>query len=67
MKMFNIILWIHLGVWICFVIGICQGFEYTKDVQVSEYAWVYSWKNARICLNMPGTEPEISVQAKYHL
>ena len=29
--------------WICFVIGICQGFEYAKDAKGSEYAWVCSW------------------------
>ena len=30
-KMLNMVLWIYLGVWICFVIGTCQGFEYTRD------------------------------------
>ena len=29
--------------WICFVIGICKGSEYTTATQVSEYAWVCSW------------------------
>ena len=32
--MFNMVLWIYLGVRMCFVIVICQG---------SEYAWVCSW------------------------
>ena len=43
MKMFNMILWIYLGVCICFVIRIYQGFEYASDTQGSEYAWVCSW------------------------
>ena len=29
--------------WICLVIEICQGFEYAKDAEVSEYAGVFSW------------------------
>ena len=29
-------------VWICFVTEICQGFEYAKDTEGSEYAWVCS-------------------------
>ena len=42
-KMFNMVLWIHLGVWICFVIRICQGSEYARDTEGTKYAWVYSW------------------------
>ena len=36
-KMFNMVLWIYFGVWIC------QGSEFDWDTQGSEYAWVYSW------------------------
>ena len=32
-KMFNTVLWIYLGVCICFVIGIQQGSEYAWDTQ----------------------------------
>ena len=51
--MFSIALWIYRRVWICFVIRICQGFEYAKDTDGSEYAWVCTWimlKYAWICL-----------------
>ena len=37
------IFWIYHGVWICFVIRICQGSECARDTQGSEYAWVCSW------------------------
>ena len=37
------ILWIYDGVWICFLIEVCQGSEYTRDTQGSEYVWVCSW------------------------
>ena len=40
-KMVNIVLWIYLGAWISFVIGIWQGSEYAKDTQSSEYARAY--------------------------
>ena len=45
------------------MIGICQGSECVRDTQGSEYASVCSY-NSRICLNMPETEPKITVQAK---
>ena len=51
--MFSLALWIYRRVWICFVIRICQGFEYAKDTDGSEYAWVCTWimlKYAWICL-----------------
>ena len=35
-KMFNMVLWIYIGV------GICQGSEFGSDTQGSEYAWVCS-------------------------
>ena len=54
-KVFNMVLWIYLGVWVCFVIRICHGSEFAKNAQDSEYAWVsssimleYAW----ICLEM---------------
>ena len=43
MKMFNMVLWIYLEVWIWLVIGMCQGPEFVTDTQGSEYAWVCSW------------------------
>ena len=42
MKMFDMVLWIYCTVWISFVIEICQGFEYAKDTEGSEYVWVCS-------------------------
>ena len=42
---------------------ICQGSEYTRGTQDSEYACMLL-NNARICLNMPEAEPKITVQAK---
>ena len=51
--MFSIVLWRYHKVWICFVTRICQGFEYAKDTDGSEYAWVCTWimlKYAWICL-----------------
>ena len=42
-KMFNMVLWIYLGVCMCFVIKICQGSKYASDTQGSEYAWLCSW------------------------
>ena len=45
------------------MIGICQGSEYTRDTQGSEYACMLL-NNARICLNMSEAEPKIIVQAK---
>ena len=41
MWMFNMVLWIYLRVWICFVIEICKGFEYAKDTEGSENARVF--------------------------
>ena len=61
-KMFNMVLWIYLWVWICFVIRICQGSEYARDTEGTKYAWVLN--NSQTCLNMPETEPKITVQAK---
>ena len=61
--MFNFVLWIYLGVWICFVIEKYQGSEYTKDAQGSEYACLLL-NNARIFLNMPEPETKITVQVK---
>ena len=53
LKMFNMVLWIYLGVCICFVIRMYQGSEYASDNQGSGNAWVcclrmlkYAW----ICL-----------------
>ena len=59
------VLWIYLGVWICFVIGIFQGSEYASDTQLSEYAYKLL-NNALIRLNMAEAEPKIkiTVQAK---
>ena len=51
-KMFNMVLWIYLGVWMCFGIRICQGSGYARDTQGSEYVWEY----VRICseyVNIP--------------
>ena len=45
------------------MIGICQGFEYAKDEEGSEYAWVCSWIMPE-CLNMPEAKPKITVQVK---
>ena len=42
-KMFNIVLWIYLEVWICFVIRIYQGSEYARDTQGFEYMSLCSW------------------------
>ena len=41
--MFSIELCVYLRVWICFVIRICQGFEWAKDRDGSEYVWVCTW------------------------
>ena len=57
-KMLSMVLWINLGVWICFLIEICQGSGFVSDTQVSKL-----W----ICLNMPETESGITVQTKQHL
>ena len=43
-KMFSMLLWIYDGFWICFVVGIHQDSEYVMDKQVSECAWVCTWK-----------------------
>ena len=56
-KMFNIVYWIYLGVWIC------QSFEFSRDTQGSELVWVCSWMILE-CLNMPETEPNITLQVK---
>ena len=48
------VLWIYLGGWICFVIGICQGSEYAGDTQGSECVSMLL-NIILICLNMPGT------------
>ena len=51
--MFNMVLWTYLGVCICFSIRICQGSEYARYTQDSEYAWVCSWimlEYVSICL-----------------
>ena len=42
------------------MIEICQGFEYGRDRQGSEHAWVGSWIILK-CLNIPETEPKITV------
>ena len=44
------------------MIGICQGSQYTRDAQDSEYACMLL--NARICLQMLEAEPKLTVQAK---
>ena len=38
------------------------GFEYAKNAEGSEYAWVSSWITPE-CLNMPEAEPKIIIQA----
>ena len=55
--LFNMVLWIYLGIWIC------QGSKYTRDAHYFEYACILL-NNARICLNMPEAEPKTTVQAK---
>ena len=61
--MFNMVLWIYRRVWICFLIAICQGFEYAKDTEGFGYAWVSSCVSLT-CQNMPEAEPKKTVQAK---
>ena len=48
------------------MIGIFQGSEYARDTQSSKYVSMLL-NNAQVYLNMPETEPKITVQAKEHL
>ena len=52
--MFSMVLWIYLGFWICFVIGIYKGSEYARDIQSSEYTSVCAW----ITLEYPKSYPK---------
>ena len=61
-KTFNMVLWIYRTVWICFVVGTCQGFEYANN---TESFWIFVnmlLNNAWICLDMPEAEPRTEAE-----